>query len=152
MKLLTAIFIAMLLGFSSVSAQKPAGQPSEEIVLAAGSGSLTQPMVNRLFDFFEWSLDVRLSEEERAGLQSEIVENWKKRDCREIEGVLYLLRLADEAKNLDAEEAGQMQVLYKNRFMKELERSQSNNINALILTGARRSQNVSGGLATDAGQ
>ena len=152
MKLLIAIFIVMLLAFSSVSAQKPAGQPSEEIVLAAGGGNLTQPMVNRLFDFFEWSLDVKLSGEERAGLQSEIVENWKKRDCREIEGVLYLLRLADDAKNRDAEESGQMQALYKNRFLKQFERSQTNNINALILSSVRRSQSVSGGLATDDGQ
>jgi len=148
MKLLVSIFIVVLVAFSSVSAQKQ-GQPSEKIVLAEGGGNLTQPMVNRVVDFFEWTLEVKLSNEERAELQSEIVENWKKRDCREIEGVRYVLRLAEDAKNWDAEELTQLQVLYKNRFLKEFERSQSNKINSLILSAVRVSQSDSKGLATD---
>jgi hypothetical protein len=148
MKLLTAIFIVMLLAFSSVSAQKE-GQPAEEIVLAEGAGNLTQPMVNRVIDFFEWSLEVKLSGAARAELQGEIIENWKKRDCREIEGVRRVLRLADDAKNWDAEDAGQMRALYKNRFLKEFERNRTDNINSLILSGFSGSGGNSKGLATD---
>ena len=148
MKLLTAIFIVMLLAFSSVSAQS-AGRESDEIVLAEGSGNLTQPMVNRVIDFFEWSLEAKLSNEERIELQSEMVENWKRRNCSEIQGVLSVLRLADDKQNWDAEELGQMRVLYKSRFLKEFERNQSNRINPLILSSFRPSRRDSGRLATD---
>jgi hypothetical protein len=148
MKLLTAIFIVILLAFSSVAAQKT-GQPAEEIVLAEGGGNLTQPMVNRLFDFFEWSLDVKLSNEERAALQGEIVENWKNRNCREIAGVRSILRLAEDAKNWDAEDTEQIRVLYKKRFLKELESAPTNNLNSLILTGFSGRRGGSQGLATD---
>ena len=148
MKVFISIFIVVLVAFSSVSAQKM-GQPSEEIVLATGSGNLTQPMVNRVVDFFEWTLEIKLSNEERAELQSEIVENWEKRDCRQIEGVRYILRLADDAKNWDAEESAQLQALYKNRFQKVFERNQSNKINSLILSAIRVPQSDSKGLATD---
>jgi hypothetical protein len=141
----------MMLAFSSVSAQKT-GEASAEIVLAEGRGDLTQPMVDRLIDFFEWSLEVKLSNEERLELQSAVVENWKERNCREIEGVRYVLRLADDKQNWDAEELGQMQALYKNRFSKELERSPSKKINSLILSSSRLSQSGSGELATDGDQ
>ena len=151
MKLLTAIFIVILLAFSSVFAQKE-GQPSEEIVLAEGSGNLTQPMVDRLIDFFEWSLDKKLSDEERAGLQTEIVENWKQRNCREIVGVWAVLRLADDRKNWSAEELGQMQALYKSRFQKQLEQTHSSNINSLILAGFSVSHQDSKGSAIDSEQ
>jgi hypothetical protein len=148
MKLLTAIFIVILLAFSSVSAQRE-GELSAETVLAEGSGNLTAPMVDRVIVFFEWSLDVKLSNEERAALQSEIVENWKRRNCSEIAGVRAVLRLADDKQNWDADELGQMQALYKNRFLKEFERRRSKKINALIVSGFARADKTSQGSAPD---
>jgi len=151
MKLLTAIFIIILLAFSSVAAQKQ-GQASEEIVLAEGSGNLTAPMIDRVVEFFEWSLERKLSNEERAELQAEITENWKQRNCSEIAGVLYVLRLSEDKQNWDAEELSQMQALYKNRFLKQLERSQSTKINSLILSGFAVARSDSKDLAIDSEQ
>ena len=152
MKLLTAIFIVLVFAFSSVSAQKQ-GQPSEEVVLAEGSGNLTAPMVGRVVEFFEWSLEIKLSDEERAALQTEIAENWKRRNCLEIEGVRRVLRLADDRQNWDAEELSQMQALYKSRFLKQFERNQSTKINPLILSGfAPVAHQASTGLATNSEQ
>ena len=145
MKLLTIIFI--LLAFSSVPAQK---QGEEEIVLAAGGGNLTQSKIERVIGFFEWSLETKLSDDERAELQREIIENWKKRDCREIEGVSHILRLADAAKNFDAEESEQMRALYKKRFTKEFERG--NKISSLILSGVHVQRSESGEIAIDSEQ
>ena len=151
MKLLTAIFIVILLVCSSVFAQKE-GRASEESVLAEGGGNLTQPMVDRVFDFFEWSLEKKLSSEERAALQTEIVANWKQRNCREITGVLSVLRVADDQQNWNAEELGQMQTLYKSRFLKQFEQTRSSNINALILSGFSASHKESNGSAIDSEQ
>ena len=150
MKLLTAIFIVVLLAFSSVSAQKR-GLESEEIILAEGSGNLTAPMVDGVIDFFEWALEVKLSDAERAALQTEIVENWKQHNCREIEGVQKVLWLADDRQNWSVEELTQMQVLYKKRFLDRLAQTQSNKINELILSGFGTSRRESNGTATDFG-
>ena len=150
MKLLTAIFFAILLAFSGVSAQNR-GLASEEIVLAEGGGNLTAPMIGRVIDFFEWSLEVKLSDAERTELQAEIVENWKQRNCREIEGVRRVLRLADDRQNWDAEELSQLRELYKNRFLNQLAQTQSNKINSLILSGFAAPRKESSGGAIDFG-
>jgi hypothetical protein len=135
MKLLTAFFIVILFAVFNVSAQK-SGQPSQENVFAGGD--LTPAMVDRAIGFFEWTLEVEFSDEERTQMESEIVENWKKRNCSEISGLLYALRLAEDRKNWETEELEQLRLAYKARFLRQFERSGSKNINLLIMSLAQR--------------
>ena len=137
MKLLTAFFFVILFAVFNVSAQK-SGRPSQENVLADGGVDLTQAMVDQAIGFFEWTLEVKFSDEERTQLDGEIVENWKKRNCSEISGVLYALRLAEERKNWETEELEQLRLAYKARFLRQFERNGSKNINLLIMSLAQR--------------
>jgi hypothetical protein len=129
MKFTAIIFIAVLLAFSSVSAQTS----EQDVVLVDGNKQLTQLMVDRLADFFEWSLDVKFSGEERAEFQNQVVENWKNGNDREIQGVLYILEFSRDVEHLDEAKRGQAQILIRERFLKELTRNASNKINALLL-------------------
>lgn len=131
MKLTAIIFITIFLFVTGVSAQ------NKSEVLAGGDVELTRAMCERAADFFEWSLDIKLSAKERAAFQNEIVESWKKEDFREMTGVLFVLELSGELENWDEADRRAAQILIKDRFLKELERNDSNKINALLLTGYR---------------
>ena len=134
MKFIASIFIVVLLAFSSVSAQA-SGQYE---ILAEGSERLTQGMVNRLVGFFEWALEVEFSTEERAEFQNQIIENWKNGDSREMRGMLYVLEFSREIDHWDEDKRQKAQILLKERFLKELEKNDSNKINALLLGSYRQ--------------
>ena len=134
MKFTAIVFIAVLLAFSSVSAQVA----QKDDVLAGGKEPLTRSMFNRVADFFEWTLEVKFSPAERAEFQNRIVENWKKEDAQEIQGVLYVIELSRELEKWDEGERREAQFLIKDRFLEELERNESNKINALLLGSYRQ--------------
>jgi hypothetical protein len=138
MKFTAIIFIVVLLAFSSVSAQ--VAQKDE--ILADGKAPLTQSMFNRVANFFEWTLEVKFSPAERAEFQNRIVENWKKEDAQEIQGVLYVIELSRELEKWDETERREAQFLIKERFLEELERNESNKINALLLGSYRQKHSV----------
>lgn len=140
MKLFIGLLIIALLGVSSVSAQNLGARSEENILAKSGGALLTQPMINRVVDFFEWTLDTKLSDEERAELQSEIVANWKARNCLEIAGVQNVLSLADDARRWEPGELENLRILYKTRFTKEFERNGTNKINRLILNFSARAR------------
>ena len=50
-------------------------------VLAAGNPPLTQGLADRMADYWEWALDVRLAERERRELQQFYVAMWAQRDA-----------------------------------------------------------------------
>ena len=138
MKFTAIIFIVVLLAFSSVSAQ--VAQKDE--ILADGKAPLTQSMFNRVADFFEWTLEVKFSPAERAEFQNRVVENWKKEDAQEIQGVLYVIELSRELEKWDETDRREAQFLIKDRFLEELERNESNKINALLLGSYRQKHSV----------
>ena len=138
MKFTAIIFIVVLLAFSSVSAQSVA----KDEILADGKAPLTQSMFNRVADFFEWTLEVKFSPAERAEFQNRVVENWKKEDAQEIQGVLYVIELSRELEKWDETERREAQFLIKDRFLEELERNESNKINALLLGSYRQKHSV----------
>jgi hypothetical protein len=138
MKFTAIIFIVVLLAFSSAAAQTI---PSDEI-LADGNEPLTQSKVTRVADFFEWSLEMRLSPAERAAFQNELVEIWKSENRREIAGVLYVLEVSGDIAQLSEADRREAQILIKESFLKALGRNESNKINALLLAGYRAKHGV----------
>jgi hypothetical protein len=136
MKFTAIIFIALLLAFSAgVSAQT---YPSNKVLADGSGGQLTQSMADRLTDFFEWSLEVKFSGEERTEFQNEVAKSWESGNKLEIQGVFYILELSRDLENWDETKRQEAQILIKERFLKELERNDSNRINALLLAGYRQ--------------
>ncbi len=130
MRLFAAFLIVAALAAVSASGQQTPAP--ERIVVAEGSGQLTQGALDRLVDFFEWTLDTELTGEERAAFERETTESWKAGNCREIAGALYLLRLAEELKHETEDELPLVKDALKNRFLDEFERRQARSFVALL--------------------
>ncbi|MBS1797059.1 MAG: hypothetical protein JSS81_24745 [Acidobacteria bacterium] len=143
MKYTAIILITLFISFSSAAAQESAAgepaarEPRAAVVLADGHGRLTQSMVDRVVGFFEWSLDVELSDAQRAEFQREVVENWNNGQESEIRGVFYILELARELDHLDDARRLETRIELRDRFLEELEYRSSNRINALLLASYR---------------
>lgn len=144
MKFKAIIFIAVLLAVTSVSAQTF----EKNEILAGGDEPLTRSMFNRVADFFEWSLDIKFSPAMRAEFQREIAENWKNGDRREINGVLYILEISRELETWDEAARREAQMLIRENFLKELERNDTDRINALLLAGYRQKHGKIDNLST----
>ena len=66
---LTTLFLCLLLS-SGIQAQ----------TLVQGQPPLTRVMVDRVVDFFEWSLGVRLSDAQKGQVQQKLTAAWKAND------------------------------------------------------------------------
>jgi hypothetical protein len=58
----------------------------QDTVLVKIEPPLTQGMVDRIVDFFQWSLGVRLSAEQKTEVQQSLITAWKRNDRAEIYG------------------------------------------------------------------
>ncbi|MBI3181695.1 MAG: hypothetical protein HYZ28_06095 [Myxococcales bacterium] len=59
-----------------------------EKVLVPGSPPLTEEVVGRFTEFFEWALDVQLTDEQRELVRQDLSDSWRKKDKESITGVL----------------------------------------------------------------
>jgi hypothetical protein len=118
---------------SGASAPQPPAQ-ARDAVLAGGSPPLTRQMVSTVVDFFEWSLSVRLSAEQRAQVQQSIVDSWKKNDRDEIGATLQLLGLHAELSKLSDEDLGKAREVVRAEVVKGLRQQPDDETARMLLS------------------
>ena len=83
-----ALALTAIIG--TAAAQTPGGV-DPAAVLAPGDPALTEGMVNRLTDFFEWVLQAPVTVQQGTELRGMLVESWTKGDRAEIDGMNEIL-------------------------------------------------------------
>ncbi|MDQ6653884.1 MAG: hypothetical protein M3Y84_14230 [Acidobacteriota bacterium] len=77
---------------SSADIREGLGSP----VVAPGNPPLTQVMLVRFFNFYEFILDLNFSAEQRDRLKKVIIEGWKKNDAQVVDRVVNDLKFTDQ--------------------------------------------------------
>ena len=70
-------------------------------VLAEGDPPLTVELVDRTSGFIEWLLDVPLTDGQRQTIRDGLVESWTSNNREDVEGILDLLQLEAQVRELD---------------------------------------------------
>lgn len=72
------------------------------VVLEDGSPKLTELLVNETADFLEWMLDVPFTDGQRDSIRAGMIEDWKRKDQKSIDGALGIVRLQRQLASVDA--------------------------------------------------
>src|SRR5258705_6757488 len=95
MKKLTSLILILLLAVSTFSQRRGSVQGEGGAILAEGNPPLTQKLVNRLVNLFEFLLEIRLSEEQRERFQRGVVRYWTKNDREGMQNIFTNLKYAE---------------------------------------------------------
>ena len=110
-------------------------------VLSAGNPPLTDSMMNRLVNLFEWSLQVEFSRQDRAELQRITVNYWKTNDAKSIQSVRDMLAFEQKMGSWSDEQKQQAQPQIKEKLLENFEQNQSDEMCSLLLAINGRGQN-----------
>lgn len=132
---LTALFVCLILS-SSIWAQ----------TLVQGDPPLTQLMVDRVVDFFEWSLGVHLSAPQKEQVQRKLTNAWKVNDRSEIEGTGKILDLYMQLQSLTSEQLAQSRPEIREGLVKLLRDEKNDSVAKMLLSlydsSSKESSNV----------
>ena len=106
----------------------------QDTVLVKAEPSLTQGMVDRVVDFFQWSLGIRLSTEQKAEVQQSLVNSWKTNDKTEIQSTIELLKLHSGLSALSDEQLGQVRGEIREEVLKGLRGQPKDKIALMLLS------------------
>src|SRR5687768_611256 len=71
------------------------GLSQQDVTIVERNPPLTQSMVVKTLTLLEWSLDIRLSDEQRAKIARSIIGYWKTNNRTEISNTLETVKLVD---------------------------------------------------------
>lgn len=83
----------------------------------AGNPPLTQDMVNRGTQFFEWLLDAQLTQEQRAEFRGSLVRSWKNHQQDDIASTLNVLKFQEGLKSKSPEERAVIREQLREKFL-----------------------------------
>jgi hypothetical protein len=130
----TLIFLLCFFAAEVTVFTSTAFSQEQDKVLVKTEPPLTQGMVNRIIDFFEWSLSVRLSAAQKAEVQQWLINSWKRNDKSEIEGTLQVLKLHSELSALSDEQLGQIRGHVRDEVLKSLREEPNDKIALMLLS------------------
>lgn len=107
---------------------------AQDRILVKNEPPLTQEMVDRVIDFFEWSLGVRLSPAQKAELQKSTVNSWKLNDKATINGTLEVLQLYSRLSALSDERLSQVRSEIRNEVLKGLRQGPRDKVSDMLLS------------------
>ncbi len=83
----------------------------------AGNPPLTEDMVNRGTQFFEWLLDAQLTQEQRAEFRGSLVRSWKNHQQEDIASTLNVLKFQDGLNSKRPEERAVIREQLREKFL-----------------------------------
>jgi hypothetical protein len=120
---LTTLFLCLVLSFR-VQAQ----------TLVQGQPPLTRVMVDRVVDFFEWSLGVRLTEAQKGQVQQKLTAAWKANDRSEIEGTQKILDLYMQLQSLSNEDLARARPDIRDGLVKLLREDKNDEVARMLVS------------------
>ncbi|HEX4621552.1 MAG TPA: hypothetical protein VH208_08295, partial [Myxococcaceae bacterium] len=112
---------------AKAGAAAPAGDPQEkpEKTLVQGSPPLTDVMLAKYYEFYEWVFDTQLTHEQQRELDEYLVDAWKAKKEREIADALDSLRNHDDVARMSGDERDALRSQVQPQMLKELARDKS---------------------------
>ncbi len=99
--------------------------PAQSQVLAPGQPPLTEEMVGRFTEFFEWAFDVHLTVEQRQVLRQYTVDAWTGKKKSDMDDVVQVVQQQVELAKLDAAQRGFVRVKIEPELLQQM-RNQPN--------------------------
>lgn len=112
----------------------PTAFSQQDTVLVKLEPPLTQGMVDRVVDFFQWSLGVHLSTEQKTEVRQSLVNSWKRNDRAEINGTMELLKLHSGLSALSDDQLNQARGEVRSEVLKSLRAQPNDKIAAMLLS------------------
>lgn len=128
----TFFLIILIFSFTAASAL---AQTADKI-LAQGNPALTQTMVDKSREVFEFAFGGALSESEKQTFQEHIVKQWKNNDAETIKAIQDFVGFYDKAAGLSKEKLIDVQKQLRELVVKDLRSQTSSDPLAKMLIGA----------------
>src|SRR3954470_15136141 len=119
---LTTLFVCLVVSISVCSQ-----------TLVKGDPPLTQPMVDHVVDFFEWSLGVHLSESDKVQVQQKLTNAWKANDRSDIAGTNQILELYMKLQGLSNDQLAQTRLELREQLVKLLREEKDDDVAKMLL-------------------
>ena len=123
-------------------------QAQEDPIVVQGNPPLTQSMVAKTLILLDWSLDIRLSDEQKTQIAQAIVGYWETKNRAEINNTLEAVKLVDGLKQASPAERDKAKEIIQAEILKGLRSDTNDEISQMVLKvfEATHSGNSSGPL------
>src|SRR5687767_1346055 len=105
----------------------------QDLTIVEGNPPLTQSMVARTLILLEWSLDIRLSDEQRAKIARSIIGYWKTNNKTEISNTLEAVKLVDGLSRANQAEQDKAKDIIQAEVLKGLRSDTNDEISQMVL-------------------
>lgn len=99
----------------------------------AGNPPLTQELVDKGIQFFEWLLDAQLTVEQRAEFRESMVRSWKGHRQDEIDGTVNVLKFQDQLVHKSPEERGVIRQQLRDKFLASMQQTPNAELSRWVL-------------------
>lgn len=96
--------LLLLAGPASFAQTSVTQQKEDDEVLAQGNPPLTLGLVDKLAEFFEWSLESKFTKSQRTVFTTRLVQLWEKRDQSMIDSLVKMRKAFDALANIKPED------------------------------------------------
>jgi hypothetical protein len=133
------IFLIFNLGVSqtTVHAQE------RDVVLVEGNPPLTQLMVDKGAGLLQWSLEIKLSSEQKSMLQTVMVRVWKEKNAKEMQSILEMVEIHDKVIRMSEAERNNVRGQLQAAILKNLRNDPDDEMSRMLVSAydAARSAN-----------
>jgi hypothetical protein len=105
----------------------------KEVILAQGNPPLTQLMVNKTIQFFEWVLDIRLPAEKVSGIQQFMVRTWKTSGTEDVKGVLDVIDVYNQVVQLNENDRSKAKEQLKTTVLQNIRANPDDELSKTLL-------------------
>lgn len=108
-------------------------QSQEDAIVVQGNPPLTQSMVAKTLILLDWSLDIRLSDEQKMQIAQAVIGYWKANNRAEINNTLEAVKLVDGLRQASPAERDKAKEIIQAEILKGLRSETNDEISRMVL-------------------
>ena len=108
-------------------------QAQEDPIVVQGSPPLTQSMIAKTLILLDWSLDIRLSDEQKTQIAQAVIGYWKTNNRAEISSTLEAVKLVDGLRQASPAERDKAKEIIQAEMLKGLRSDTNDEISQMVL-------------------
>ena len=108
-------------------------QAQEDPIIVQGNPPLTQSMVAKTLILLDWSLDIRLSDEQKMQIAQAVIGYWKTNNREEMNNTLEAVKVVDGLRQASPEERARAKEIIQAEILKGLRSDTNDEISQMVL-------------------
>jgi hypothetical protein len=116
--------------------------PGRSQMLVPGNPPLTEEMIGRFAEYFEWAFSMRLTNDQSRVLRKYAVDIWKKQSKDDMELIANAVLIQIELSKADPKQVAVVQAIYESQALDALRKQTNDPIAAWLLTVYESSHKV----------